>query len=507
MKKYSKLWYEIDMLSKREPCVPGSQFYHLVKDYCVSQASQIHQRPNAIYDIAKELETSSTFFRLLLDRIGNSQGKRRAEIFERVVLDAQQSRRFGIRLWHRFSQSTIADAPKFGVWDAVERFAGYKIEKPDSQRRADMKKRIRRSIKVWAKFIYPNEVMLNKFQATLSPRERDSHDIIKRILRTRIRFTGKSAVEIMKDACDPCWDLMDLTSLEDFLGYVVVSEALATEEDKKPFLLISSLIKTAFIVYDHVLGLEEVEAPLVGTVTDNFAPACPWLQDKEASRLPHYLWDLTTRKTRTTTEIMKEIGGIPRYVVISHTWGRWRIENQWVAVPGAKWNLPKITKFDVTRLPTMLEKLRSTTTTLGTPVEYVWLDLLTIPQTGNPELLKQEIANQAAIFALASHGFIWLNEVESWDRTEALLQWMSLTFVKEIIHSTTSETERNIQVDKHLSILHDKASSRRTLRRSISSVSRIPRFRRNFDTRKRQPVVHIAVDSSRSLSTNGYVPC
>jgi hypothetical protein len=97
----------------------------------------------------------------------------------------------------------------------------------------------------------------------------------------------------------------------------------------------------------------------------------------------------------------------------------------------------------------MLEKLRSTTTSLGMPVEYVWLDLLTIPQRGNQELLNQEIAKQATIFALAAHGFVWLNDVESWDRTEALLLWISVMIVKEIILSTKTETEVNI--DPHLS--------------------------------------------------------
>jgi hypothetical protein len=88
LKRYSKLWNEIDILSKRERYLPGWQFYDLVKDYCVSQASQIHQQPHTIHDMADELQTSSTFFRLLLDRIRNSSGRRRVEIFERAVLDA-----------------------------------------------------------------------------------------------------------------------------------------------------------------------------------------------------------------------------------------------------------------------------------------------------------------------------------------------------------------------------------------------------------------------------------
>lgn len=454
MKRYSKLWKEIEILSKRELYLPGWQFYDLVKDYCVSQASQIHQQPHTIHDMAHELQTSSTFFRLLLDRIRNSYGRRRAEIFERAVLDAQQHNPFLIPKEHHASQSTIADAPQLGVWGAVERFAGYDIDKPDSNRPGEMRRRLWKSIKVWTKFIYPHKAMLKNFEETLSPAQQDSHNLIRRMLGIAIQFTGDSAMKIMKNAAEPFMDVWGCGYvLDDFLAIIVVSEAqFLGDEVRKRGVFISSILRTALMGYDHVLGLE---APLVIRARENLAAAYPWLKNKEDSKLPHYLWDLKTRQTRTTSEIMEEIGETPRYVVISHTWGRWRIEDQWVTVPGAKWDIPKITKFDVTRLPTMLENLRSTTTSLGMPVEYVWLDLLTIPQRGNQELLNQEIAKQATIFALAAHGFVWLNDVESWDRTEALLLWISVMIVKEIILSTKTETEVNI--DPHLSLLAEKA--------------------------------------------------
>jgi hypothetical protein len=232
LKRYSKLWNEIDILSKRERYLPGWQFYDLVKDYCVSQASQIHQQPHTIHDMADELQTWSTFFRLLLDRIRNSSGRRRAEIFERAVLDAQQYNPFLILMEHHASQSTIADAPELGVWGAVERFAGYAIDKPDPKRPGEMRRRVWKSIKVWTKFIHPHKAMLKKFEETLSPAQQDSHNLIRRMLGIAIQFTGDSAMKIMKNATEPFTDVWGCGYvLDDFLAIIVSVEAQYVEDE------------------------------------------------------------------------------------------------------------------------------------------------------------------------------------------------------------------------------------------------------------------------------------
>lgn len=46
---------------------------------------------------------------------------------------------------------------------------------------------------------------------------------------------------------------------------------------------------------------------------------CPWLGPEAVKGLPYYLWDVEKRRTVRARDIAEQ----PRYIIISHTWGRW----------------------------------------------------------------------------------------------------------------------------------------------------------------------------------------
>lgn len=156
---------------------------------------------------------------------------------------------------------------------------------------------------------------------------------------------------------------------------------------------------------------------------------CTWLkQQPRQAGMPFYLWDVKNERTRTVKEIAEESGRLPDYVAVSHTWGRWKKESEpWISLPGVPWQIPQNSKFKVQDLPAILQVL---------PFEYVWLDLLTIPQQElNPsmaELQKTEIARQASIFRHAVVALAWLNDVKSWNGTQAALNWLCLGFLMKL---------------------------------------------------------------------------
>jgi hypothetical protein len=92
---------------------------------------------------------------------------------------------------------------------------------------------------------------------------------------------------------------------------------------------------------------------------------------------------------------------------------------------------PFNTAFDVTALP---ETLRNLKKDKNIPTEYVWIDLICIPQgvdaqlSQDDEKLKlKEIARQASIFQNATASIAWLHEVQDLSRVEALFQWLCLS--------------------------------------------------------------------------------
>jgi hypothetical protein len=94
---------------------------------------------------------------------------------------------------------------------------------------------------------------------------------------------------------------------------------------------------------------------------------------------------------------------------------------------GVPWSIPQNSRFKVADLPQILE---------GTGSDYVWLDLLCIPQTDSPipealkKLQKKEISRQGAIFHHATKVVAWLNDVEDWKVLTCAIEWLCFRFLK-----------------------------------------------------------------------------
>lgn len=146
---------------------------------------------------------------------------------------------------------------------------------------------------------------------------------------------------------------------------------------------------------------------------------CPWLKSSSHSKkeYPYYLWDIQDKRTVETSTINGDI----KYVVISHTWGRWKLEGQNRTVPGVPWEVPCNSIFDIMKLPESFTKL-------PIPTRYLWFDLVCIPQDRSP-LARSEIGRQATIFISAKHAMIWLNNVDSWIGLRHTISWLGLRYL------------------------------------------------------------------------------
>jgi hypothetical protein len=158
-----------------------------------------------------------------------------------------------------------------------------------------------------------------------------------------------------------------------------------------------------------------------------YLDSCSWLKLPQRDKgMPYYLWDVKSKRTRVVQEITEALGSSPEYVAVSHTWGRWRKPDEWTSLSGVPWRIPQNSRFKVERLPEILQDL---------PYDFVWLDLLTIPQEETSpamvEIQKVEISRQTQIFRFASNVIAWLNDVPLWDGVQASLHWLCLAFLKQ----------------------------------------------------------------------------
>lgn len=156
---------------------------------------------------------------------------------------------------------------------------------------------------------------------------------------------------------------------------------------------------------------------------------------------PEYLWDIENRQTVCTRDLTEKN---PAYIAVSHTWGRWQKEDEQVFIKGGlALPIPQNEKFDVTDLPDMLIKLKLAEKKLKT-INYVWLDLLCIPQVPAEKdwdplqlttlaiwlkIQKGEIARQGPIFRNALASIAWLHDVDDLSCLSALCELCSLTYV------------------------------------------------------------------------------
>ena len=188
------------------------------------------------------------------------------------------------------------------------------------------------------------------------------------------------------------------------------------------------------------LNSDKIRKQLSNHISASIHP-CPWLTPKKRheTQLPRYLWDVSSMRTVD----VNTLAVTPQYVTISHTWGRWREDSKPpIRVPGADWDIPQNTRFHVEKLPYDLKKL-------PLPCPYVWLDLFCIPQDNRKEA-QEEIARQAAIFTGAASSIVWLNEIESWERTENEIQWYAYQYLQLANPETCvlEETVINDRIEK-----------------------------------------------------------
>lgn len=119
----------------------------------------------------------------------------------------------------------------------------------------------------------------------------------------------------------------------------------------------------------------------------------------------------------------------PDYTAISHTWGRWRSKSFTEAVvDGVPWLVPENTLFNVHDIPIFMAQVPTTS-------QYVWFDLLCIPQNmSHPDLgprAQIEIANQANIFRRASRVIAWFKWVPEWSGLRSTIEWLALVYAND----------------------------------------------------------------------------
>ena len=179
---------------------------------------------------------------------------------------------------------------------------------------------------------------------------------------------------------------------------------------------------------------------------------CPWLGPKK-DRLPYYLWDVKEQRTVRVDSLSER----PRYIVVSHTWGRWMLRDSPPAkVDGVPWLVPRNSRFDVNKLPVMLKGIITTT-------PYLWIDLLCIPQDKSDEdhcrVMGEEIACQGEIFRNANGAIIWFSEVQDWAGLESAVLWLAGTFMK---NSKSNSGPDISALDPWLRLFYEKATTEST---------------------------------------------
>ncbi|RDW58345.1 hypothetical protein BP5796_12275 [Coleophoma crateriformis] len=153
-------------------------------------------------------------------------------------------------------------------------------------------------------------------------------------------------------------------------------------------------------------------APYTGSI---FKP-CPWLESQfSKTEQPLYLWD---RESGCTVK-SATLADSPKYICISHTWGRWRKAK--IKIPGVPWLVPQNQKFEVAEIPQHFRSLQFAE-------RFIWFDLFCIPQDESREA-DEEISRQAVIFRQASACMAWIHDVQSWEGTSSALNWLGFAFL------------------------------------------------------------------------------
>jgi hypothetical protein len=298
--------------------------------------------------------------------------------------------------------------------------------------------------RLWHDRVLPHPDILNAFKLSLSPPQLISHRLLEEWVSGWYEdpeFDKAARLALDNDETDDEYHnhLANLYKKE-FSGIPektrdnLARQLLAIRRSAAQYASCRAMTEACKRVIDQ--GTQPTQSALFGprrTIPVHIQP-CPWLNVRDDNNsLPYYLWDVRNERTRETTSLIREYGKCPEYTAISHTWGRWKLDLPWISLPGVPWKIPPNSRFRVADLPEILKR---------SPFDFVWLDLLTIPQEeSSPAMLalqKTEISRQALIFRTASNAIAWFNDVKDWKAVEGALEWICLKFIK--LRQTKSET-------------------------------------------------------------------
>ena len=107
------------------------------------------------------------------------------------------------------------------------------------------------------------------------------------------------------------------------------------------------------LAYTSYAKKKQLSLPDIGPYVCSVDLPCPWLpKEHRKKEKPFYLWHVEGRRTVKVEDLPNE----PDYCCVSHTWGRWRINN--VPIPGVPWLVPRNERFDVESLPEHLQRIQ-----------------------------------------------------------------------------------------------------------------------------------------------------
>ena len=256
--------------------------------------------------------------------------------------------------------------------------------------------------------------------------------------------TGRPVNDSGTTACQH-WKIKFAIDCSDVLGaiwrFTAPDNRKAEDTLKQLIKLVTEGPMELFIA--DVLSAQQIMG--IKKLTANLAPL-PWLSKKGMYRdYPRYLWDVRARKT---VEV-DSMSGLPRYVAVSHTWGRWRNKSKpSLRLEGVPWLLPQNDLWEVSALPIEMQQVPG-------DFSYVWLDLLCIPQGYDlsnelADIKRQEIAKQAATFSNAERTLAWFGDTE-----DLGLEYLALLISVSVGHFAGEYRREDQEIIKALPQLTD----------------------------------------------------
>ena len=269
---------------------------------------------------------------------------------------------------------------------------------------------------------------------------------------TTMLFVFIQGLDSWSSICSPCYSWMqEFVAFHDDTHHTNQSvnvARFAVGDGYAVQTLIESVVYEATRKHPHVFGpkAKSIFKPVLGATIH----PCPWLDLPTLTHtLPYYLWNVKSRCVMTTKNLPRR----PQYIAISHTWGRWPESGKGTKVENVPWLVPENSRFQVQELPYLLQKIPF-------HVEFVWIDLLCIPQDSTHAcfaiIRRQEIARQASIFAGAGMAIAWINDVSTWEPLRKAVRFLSLRCLE-----TSRDNEifarllRKTRIDLDKVICHD----------------------------------------------------